>query len=186
MHPSTPGGPFLAKTVHGRGPALERLEAFLGSAADPRALALVGAAGIGKTRLAEWASQRAGEAGLVVLEGHTTLGLSEPLGLFCDLVRWAQRSEIVPRRADALAAGFPAQILPELGADASEAGNLGATFEAAGRYLRALAGRTGVLAVLEDLHWADATSLSLVGFLARTLRGAPVSLLLNKLKLRSR
>ena len=33
--------------------------------------------------------------------------------------------------------------------------------------------------VLEDLHWADATSLSLVPFLARALRREPVALLLT-------
>jgi tetratricopeptide (TPR) repeat protein len=80
---------------------------------------------------------------------------------------------------DALAAGFPAQVLPELGASGGEPGNLGATFEAAARYLRALAGSRGALVVLEDLHWADATSLSLVPFLARALQGSPVSLLLT-------
>ena len=70
-------------------------------------------------------------------------------------------------------------MLPELGGGEVETGNLGATFEAAARYLRALAGRRGLLVVLEDLHWADATSLSLVPFLARALRREPVALLLT-------
>ena len=70
-------------------------------------------------------------------------------------------------------------MLPELGGGEIEAGNLGATFEAAARYLAALAGRRGLLVVLEDLHWADATSLSLVPFLARALGRDPVALLLT-------
>ena len=46
-------------------------------------------------------------------------------------------------------AGYPDfPMAQHLGADATDAGNLGATFEAAGRYLRALAGRTGVLLYL--------------------------------------
>ena len=70
-------------------------------------------------------------------------------------------------------------MLPELGGGQIETGNLGATFEAAARYLRALAGRRGLLVVLEDLHWADATSLSLIPFLARALRRDPVALVLT-------
>ena len=53
----------------------------------------------------------------------------------------------------------------------------GATFEAGARYLGALASSRGLLVALEDLHWADATSLSLVPFVARALRGWPVALL---------
>ena len=80
---------------------------------------------------------------------------------------------------DRLARGFAALVLPELGGGQIETGNLGATFEAAARYLRALAGRRGLLVVVEDLHWADATSLSLIPFLARALRGDPVALVLT-------
>ncbi len=172
-HPS-----FLAQTVHGRGAVLVALAALVDDGGGS-ALALVGEAGIGKTRLAAWAADHARQTRRTVIEGRSVLGLAEPLGVFCDLVRGARREGLEPPARDPLAAGFPAQVLPELGASDVERGNLGATFEAAARYLRALAGRRGVLVVLEDLHWADATSLTLVPFLARTLTDSPVRLLLT-------
>ena len=114
-----------------------------------------------------------------MIEGHSTLGLAEPLGVICDAVRGAGRAGLAPAGRDRLASDFPALVLPELGAGTIETGNLGATFEAASRYLGALAARSGLLVVLEDLHWADATSLSLVPFLARALRGRPVAFVLT-------
>ena len=115
-----------------------------------------------------------------MLEGYSTLGLAEPLGVICDAVRAANRAGLSPGAGrDRLATGFPALVLPELGGGEIETGNLGATFEAAARYLAALAGRRGLVVVLEDLHWADATSLTLVPFLARALGRDPVALLLT-------
>ena len=43
-------------------------------------------------------------------------------------------------------------------------------------YFRELGARTGVLVVLEDLHWADSSSLELVAYLAEALRGSRVLL----------
>ncbi len=170
--------PLLAQRIHGRGAVQDALTALVASE-QGGPLALVGEAGIGKSRMAAWTGERAREARQVVVEGRALLGLAEPLVVFRDLVRAAGREGLTPRSRDPLAAGFPAQLLPELGASAVEAGNLGATFEAAARYLRELAGSRGSLVVLEDLHWADATSLSLVPFVARALRGSPVALLVT-------
>ncbi len=167
-------------TMYGRGAERVLLEDAVAAGAPGSTLALVGEAGIGKTRLARHAGDAAAEAGRAVVEGHTVLGLAEPLGVVCDAVRGARRSGLDPGPArDPLAKGFPALVLPELGGGAIETGNLGATFEAAARYLRALAGRRGLLLVLEDLHWADATTLSLVPFLARVLARDPVVILLT-------
>ncbi len=170
--------PLLAQSIHGRGPAQEALAELVSSEAGG-ARALVGEAGIGKSRLAAYAGECGRRARRVVVEGRAVLGLAEPLGVFRDLVRAAGREGLTPRSRDPLAAGFPARLLPELGASAVEAGNLGATFEAAARYMRELAGSRGSLVVLEDLHWADATSLSLVPFIARALRGRPVAVLVT-------
>ena len=140
----------------------------------------MGEAGIGKSALARHAAEAARTGGRAVIEGYSTLGLAEPLGVICDAVRAAGRAGLGPGGSrDRLAAGFPALVLPELGGGEIETGNLGATFEAAARYLSALAGRRGLLVVLEDLHWADATSLSLIPFLARALPREPVALVLT-------
>ncbi|MGH2349876.1 MAG: BREX system ATP-binding domain-containing protein, partial [bacterium] len=50
-------------------------------------------------------------------------------------------------------------------------------FSSVARHLTALARRTPVVLVLEDLHWADAASLSLLQHLARHLRGERVLIL---------
>ena len=148
--------------------------------ADGGCLALVGEAGIGKTRLARWAAERADERRMAVVEGaagprarraarrHARPGALRP-----------PHREPSRRCAIRWRPAFPAQLLPELGGDAGDGGNLGATFEAAARYVAALADRRGALVVLEDLHWADATSLSLVPFLARTARAPGLALLLT-------
>jgi DNA-binding CsgD family transcriptional regulator len=166
-------------TIHGRGPERAALEAAVAQGASGTTIALVGEAGIGKTRLARHAAEAARAAGRDVVEGHSTLGLAEPLGTICDAVRAAGRVGLVPAGRDRLAAGFPALVLPELGGGEIESGNLGATFEAAARYLAGLSARRGLLLVVEDLHWADATTLSLVPFLARTLRREPIAFVLT-------
>jgi DNA-binding CsgD family transcriptional regulator len=166
-------------TIRGRDAERAALEAAVAPGATGATLALIGEAGIGKTRLAQHAAQAAAEAGRDVVEGHSTLGLAEPLGVICDAVRAAGRAGLVPAGRDRLAAGFPALVLPELGGGEIESGNLGATFEAAARYLAGLSARRGLLLVAEDLHWADATTLSLVPFLARTLRREPIAFVLT-------
>ncbi len=167
-------------TIQGRAEERAALEAAVAPGAPGLCLALVGEAGIGKSALARHAAEAAGQSGRAVIEGYSTLGLAEPLGVICDAVRAAGRAGLSPGAGrDRLATGFPALVLPELGGGEVETGNPGATFEAAARYLGALAGGRGLLVVLEDLHWADATSLSLVPFLARALRREPVALLLT-------
>jgi DNA-binding CsgD family transcriptional regulator/tetratricopeptide (TPR) repeat protein len=165
--------------IHGRAPERAALASAVASGAPGATLALVGVAGIGKTSLAQDAAEAAALAGRAVVEGRSTLGLPEPLGVVCDAVRAAGRAGLVPARRDRLASGFPTLVLRELGAGPIETGNLGATFEAAARYVRALSARGGLLLLLEDLHWADATSLSLMPFLARALAREPVVLLLT-------
>ncbi len=167
-------------TIHGRVAERAALEGVVAAGAPGSTLALVGEAGIGKTRLARHTAEAASSTGRVVIEGHTVLGLTEPLGVVCDAVRAARRAGLDPGPArDPLANGFPRLVLHELGGGAGEAGHLGATFDAAARYLRALAGRRGLLLILEDLHWADATSLSLVPFLTRALARDPVAIVLT-------
>jgi class 3 adenylate cyclase/DNA-binding CsgD family transcriptional regulator/tetratricopeptide (TPR) repeat protein len=175
--PETP--PLLARTIYGRATELAALRGLLEDGGDVTVMALVGEAGIGKTRLAQWTADLARERGRVVVAGGTHLGLPEPLGVFCDAVRRARRAGVEPSGDDPLAVGFPERLLPELGARAGDPAEQGATFEAAVRYVRAIAADGGLLLVLEDLHWADPSSLALAGLLARALEGEPVALVVT-------
>jgi DNA-binding CsgD family transcriptional regulator/tetratricopeptide (TPR) repeat protein len=145
-------------------------------------LQLAGEAGIGKTRLAAELARRARGLGRLVVEARAhPSDAALPLGLFQDALRAHRRAgPEAPQPDDPLAAAFPSQLLPELGADAvAPAGGRGALFESASAYVRALARPYGLLLVLEDLHWADPSSLALVAYLARTTRADPVTLVVT-------
>ena len=164
------GPPLLARSIFGRAGELDSLRRLLAGGVEPAALALVGEAGIGKTRLASWAADAAREQGRAVLQGGTHLGLPEPLGVIRDAVRGALRAGLAPPGDDPVAGGLPPLLLPELGGVTTlGGGDAGALAEATIRYLAALGGDRGLLAVLEDLHWADPASLTLIARLARTL-----------------
>ncbi len=133
-------------------------------------LALAGEAGIGKTRLARWVVDAARDQRWNVVEGQTHLGLPEPLGVVRDAVRGARRGGLSPAGDDPVAAALPEQLLPELGKGPRDlGGDSGAMFESIIRYFGALSDGAGLLVVLEDLHWADPSSLMLCALLARTV-----------------
>ena len=68
---------MLAQSIDGRGLAQEAL-ARLVSTERAGALALVGDAGIGKSRLAAWAGERGRKARRVVVEGRQCSGSPSP------------------------------------------------------------------------------------------------------------
>ena len=155
-------------------------QAFDEAATSRRVVCIVGEAGIGKTHLARSLAAHATTHRRHVLWGNATPhdeGL--PLGIFQDLLRNAQRSDVPPVR-DPLAASFPSRVLPELeDLPAGQATGRSVLFEAAARWFREIAGTRGLLVVLEDLHWADTTSLDLVTALSRTLEGTPALILVT-------
>ena len=84
-----------------------------------------------------------------------------------------------PRRAMPWPRASPPSLLAELGARAGDPATQGATFEAAVRYVQALAAERGLLLVLEDLHWADASSLTLAALLARSLASRSIAIVVS-------
>src|SRR3954470_11334324 len=128
-----------------------------------------GEAGIGKTRLSARFAAGVHADGGVVLRGHADEQSVWPYQAFVEALRHyvSHRPNVVAEaRVPPAAASVLASLLPELEAPApltgaaERDGNRHALFEAIVRLLLHAAHPSGVLIILEDLHWADeATTL---------------------------
>jgi len=159
----------------GRAGQLTELEAALRDAAEGRpSLALVGGeSGVGKSRLADELKRLARESGARVLAGDCVeLGEDElPYAPLLSALRPLVRDE--DPALDELAPSYRAAIdaiLPGLGSGHS-AGDAtqSRVFEALLALLESLGEQAPVVLVVEDLHWADSSTRSFIGFLARTV-----------------
>ena len=167
----------------GRDGELGRLLTLLDDAEAGRSVvALVsGDAGVGKTRLISEVTRLAAGRGFTVLSGQCAeLGDSVPYLPLADALRSAAQSTGV---RDALSSR-PAlsRLLPEGGegpiADSDRSGLARQQmFGGVLGLLAELAAAAPVLLVLEDLHWADASTRDLVTFLSRMLHRERVALI---------
>ena len=162
----------------------ELLDTYAAVEEDGRLVVLEGETGIGKTRLAAELAAWAREGGASVasvrcVEDETGIAY----GCAIELVRAALRDG----RADAVtpaAADEAARLVPELGTPQTPAvdgpGAQAHFLDGVSRLLlEAVAGpKPGVL-VVDDVHWADLSSLEVLAFLASRLRGRPVLLVLT-------
>uniref|UniRef100_A0AAU3GPY0 AAA family ATPase n=1 Tax=Streptomyces sp. NBC_01401 TaxID=2903854 RepID=A0AAU3GPY0_9ACTN len=162
----------------GRAGELAALTESLARAADgePQALLLGGEAGVGKTRLVEEFVTAARRRGAVVgVGGCVEIGADGlPYAPFAAALR-ALRRALPDELTEALAGqeGELARLLPELGeADRAPDDEHGTArlFELAARLLERVSAVRTVVLVLEDLHWADASTRHLLAYLFRTLR----------------
>ena len=159
----------------GRTGELAELQAALREAAEARpSLALVGGeSGVGKSRLADELKRHARDAGARVLSGDCVelgddeLPYAPLLSALRPLVREGDPAldALAPPLRSALDA-----ILPGLGegsstGDAPQSG----VFEALLALLESLSDPEPVVLVVEDLHWADSSTRSFIGFLSRTI-----------------
>jgi predicted ATPase/DNA-binding SARP family transcriptional activator/pimeloyl-ACP methyl ester carboxylesterase len=152
--PRPSGGPMIGRTVE-----LERLERALRRAKSETgsAVLIAGEAGIGKTRLVSELVAHARVAGCQTLVGRCLdlVGTELPYQPFVEALRPLGRE------------------LPFV--DAGSAGSQLRVFEQTLALLDAAG--APVLLVLEDLHWADTSTLDLVAYLAHNIEGRRVLLL---------
>ena len=179
-------GQLLCPVVVGRAAEMGRFDAALDAAfgGAGQTVVLGGEAGVGKTKFGREAQAHAAGRGARVLIGltHQSDG-TLPYAPFVSAIRSGfhgldrdELGRVLQRSAPDLAALFPELGKMESSAAPSgvERHRLSVAFQ---HLFRAFARETPVLVVLEDLHWADETSLELLLHLARELRDARVLLL---------
>ncbi|MEV1044773.1 AAA family ATPase [Streptomyces sp. NPDC049916] len=162
----------------GRAEELASLTQGLARAAsgEPQALLIGGEAGVGKTRLVEQfvaAAER--RAAVVAVGACVEIGADGlPFAPFPTALRSLRRA--LPEEMAAACAGQEdelARLLPELGEvhqDATDEHSIARLFELTARLLERISADRAVVLVLEDLHWADASTRHLLAYLFRTLR----------------
>jgi DNA-binding CsgD family transcriptional regulator/tetratricopeptide (TPR) repeat protein len=157
------------------------LEAGLDAAVqrEPGFVLLGGDAGIGKTRLANELATLAGSRGVLVVRGrcHEANASSMPFAPFIEILRALLLEERISGyvAANVTAASALARLVPELEPQAAMERRPASEDERATLF-HAVLGLLGhaaqdrpVLAVVEDLHWSDASSLDLLRFIAEGL-----------------
>jgi len=163
---------------------------------EPATVLLGGEAGIGKSRLAaEFADQARAQGGRVLIGGCLELGADGvPFAPFTAVVRDLVREdgaasviELLGGRAGEIARLLPdlAAVEPEpaeaagLAADAYPGEGRGRLFEQMLTLLEQLGERGPVVLVIEDLHWADASTRDLFVFLVSNQRVLPGVLIIG-------
>jgi class 3 adenylate cyclase len=155
---------------------------------ESRFVVLAGEAGIGKTRLSRELVREAAELGCAVLSGGASdaevtlpyLPFVEAIGNYLD-------EQNLDRLRDALgpALGELGQLFPTLGADrlpepSADPGQAKLRLYEAIVSLLALPARDRtLLLVIEDVHWADASTRELLDYLARRLTDLPSLILVT-------
>jgi DNA-binding CsgD family transcriptional regulator/tetratricopeptide (TPR) repeat protein len=175
----------------GRGGELAALVAALESAVqgEPTVVLVGGEAGVGKTRLVEEAAERARSDGARVLTGSCIElgGEGLPLSPVVDALRTLTRVMdpdeldrfLGPARLDL------ARLLPELDPEAASspaaAGESGGArlLELVFGVIQRLSADRPLMLVIEDLQWADRSTLDLVSLLVRGMRAMHVLLVLT-------
>ncbi|MCR4340732.1 MAG: AAA family ATPase, partial [Gemmatimonadaceae bacterium] len=170
-----------ATPMVGRAADLAALSAMLAAAAAGRgsAVFVAGEGGVGKTRLVEAVAARAAKMGFTTAVGRAyPVETGVPYAAFADALVPVLRA-MEPAQLTVLSRGGAAelrQLFPSLGPDGdgprANAGADPSELKARllwnfSQFLVRFAARQPVLLVLENLQWADASSLELLHFLAR-------------------
>jgi predicted ATPase/DNA-binding CsgD family transcriptional regulator len=181
----TPSFPFV-----GRSRELAELRRLLQDAASEggRVALLSGESGSGKSRLVRELAQEAANDGVLVLYGACDAVVGTPYGPFVTaLEQLARVSEPDVLRSDlGTAGGEVARLLPDLPQRVGELpepvpGDPGTERHrlhvAVADLLVSVTGHQAMLLAIEDLHWADGSTLLLLGHLARVAGNARMLIL---------
>ena len=183
---SRPGQIFI-----GRQPEMVTLISALDDALIGRGqmVMLAGEPGIGKTRLAQEVASRAESLGAQVMWGwcYEHVG-APPYWPYVQPIRTYAETVDAGTLSSQLGLGGPAiaEIVPELRAKLPELGQPIAAepeqarfrlFDSVSTFLKNISQRQPLLFVIDDLHWADSSSLLMLEFLAREIAASPMLVL---------
>lgn len=171
----------------GRGAEINTLREVLARSGEGANLVFItGGQGVGKSRLAATIAEEATENGYRVVKGQAfPLGDDAPFSLFSDaftpLIRSLDDSSVHAMTRGGLAElgrMFPAALTTDTpqgpsGGDSAERRTR--MFWAFAEFLRNLASKQPLLLVLEDVHWADPSSLELLHFVSRHAGDTPIT-----------
>jgi DNA-binding CsgD family transcriptional regulator/tetratricopeptide (TPR) repeat protein len=155
---------------------------------EPAVALIGGEAGVGKTRLVGELTALGSAAGFCVLTGQCIeLGAEGlPLAPLVDALRALARMTPAGELGELLGSAGPglARLLPELGPGAAapapaESLQARQLLELVLGLLGRLSATRPVMFVIEDMHWADQSTLDLAAFLVRALRAVPVLLVIT-------
>jgi len=166
----------------GRDTVVAGLQHHLGAAlaGETRSVLLGGEPGIGKTRTAAEVARWAADRGAVVLYGHCDEGLQAPYQPFVEALETYARRAREPRLGRL--ARELVRLVPELPDLAPGIGEPLASdprteefrlHEAVTAWLAEASGDNGLVLVLDDLHWADPATVSLLLHVLRALAHLP-------------
>ena len=187
MHPAKVRATFVGRTQE-----LDRLGSALDRTITRDSVTILceGDAGIGKTRLVTEFAMRARQAGASVLVGGCvdagSAGL--PYGPVAEAMRTAVSSGALdPATLHDGVVDQLAILVPDIGRHARGAAPVDAPvglgqvrlFEAILTAIHAIAADRPVVAIIEDVHWADRATLDLLAFLVHNLEGSRVLLIIT-------
>lgn len=171
--------PFVSRAAE-----LELADRILADRARSRVTVLwvLGEPGIGKTRLATEIARLAHDRGALVLFGRCSEDLPVPYQPFLEALRWFLERVPEEQLASRLGAfaGELTRLVPELGDRVHGLERRSASleieqhrlFEALRSWLAGAGGDRPVVAVLDDVHWADRSTLALLGHIMRSAEGS--------------
>ncbi len=172
--------------IVGRDAELEQLRAALARAAEGNlcAVLVTGEAGSGKSRLAAEFASEAHASGADVWAGRCFEDSPAPYGPFVEALRHRVNKDALPA-LPGWAEEELSRLLPELVVfDATMQAPASDPVEARYRLFEAVVAvvaqasdRARILLVLEDLHWADRSTLLMLAHLTRTATSSPILVL---------
>lgn len=172
----------ISRRLVGRERELARLEALLDEATADHSVQTVfveGEAGVGKTRtVQEFASRAAARdanilVGRCVAYGEQILPYAPLVEMLTDLVRRRGAAEVIRlagRAAPELARWIPA-LADSIPVPEPTRASASLLFQAVSAVIDGLSAEAPVIVIVEDLHWADRSTLELITLLGSHLRG---------------